>query len=326
MQARSAAPSRWQRPWRPRAALPCAHRTEKRCHRGAAPRASPSDSEFEGVAAGDEDVQRALEDQLRLQLKSEAIKESIKEDLRSKVEDLKQISEELQAKLDEGYRIEKFRNDLESQEALASAMEKFNELEDEIAAMKQQLQADREDLAAWERASAAARSKGLFFKNLYTPEPDAAAEGGEGRQPGGAGAAQRQGGQAAAAGSGRRFGGEIRGSLDPAAAEAARRVAAKVEAPAHEEVGSPLRLWLFAYMAAILALVVGQDLTTAAPSLGLDALYGVLGLVLGVNAWNERQVLASRRQDGGMNTTSSGGGGGGGGQQQRPPAAEGRQE
>jgi hypothetical protein len=61
----------------------------------ARPHASPSDSEFEGVPGGDEELQRALEDQLRLQLKSETIKESIREDLRSKVEDLKSISEEV---------------------------------------------------------------------------------------------------------------------------------------------------------------------------------------------------------------------------------------
>jgi len=60
-----------------------------------APCAAPSDSEFEGVSGGDEAVQAALEDQLRLQLKSEVIKESIKDDMRSKVEDLKQISEEV---------------------------------------------------------------------------------------------------------------------------------------------------------------------------------------------------------------------------------------
>ena len=46
--------------------------------------------------------------------------------------------------------------------------------------------------------------------------------------------------------------------MDPEAAAAARRVAAKVESPIEEEVGSPLRLWLFAYMAGVLALVVAQ--------------------------------------------------------------------
>lgn len=209
------------------------------------------------MPAGDAELQAAIEDQLRLQLKAEVIKESIKDDLRSKVEEMKQMGEEvgapharasvharrclrgvhgagaraacarmreraagatatrvaelvsgrpavrrgteaspcltaaptphtttrrrprraacaqLHAQLEEGYQIEKFRNDLESQEALvrpgvcncvcvywgrtqpsrlcarissttshpqATAMEKFNELEDEIAAMKQQLQ------------------------------------------------------------------------------------------------------------------------------------------------------------------------------------------
>jgi hypothetical protein len=200
----------------------------------------------------------------------------------------------------------------------ASAMEKFNELEDEIAAMKQQLQArgggggcrgtrgvggpcsrpavappgpatsifapsrarlsptqkppppppptpqpppqaDKEELAAWERASAAARSKGLFFKSLYTPEADesAAADGQ---------VKQQQGGGGGESGGGSRFRGQLRGSLDPEAAAAARRAAAKVEAPAHEEVGSPLRLWLFAYMAGVLALVVVQGGWRRAPA------------------------------------------------------------
>jgi hypothetical protein len=57
---------------------------------------SSSESEFEGVG-GDEAVQTALEEQLRLQLTSEVIKESIKDDLRSKVEDIKQIGEEVRA-------------------------------------------------------------------------------------------------------------------------------------------------------------------------------------------------------------------------------------
>jgi hypothetical protein len=114
------------------------------------------------------------------------------------------------------------------------------------------LQADREDLAAWERASATARSKGLFFKTLYAPEADAAAAAAQ-QQRGGGGSEARQ--PEGAAG---RFAGQVRGSLDPEAAEAARLAAAKVRTPAEREVGSPLRLWLFAYMAGVLALVVGQ--------------------------------------------------------------------
>lgn len=37
--------------------------------------------------------------------------------------------------------------------------------------------------------------------------------------------------------------------------------------------------------------VATADLSTADPSLGLDGLYTVLGLLLGVNAFNERTAL-----------------------------------
>jgi hypothetical protein len=48
------------------------------------------------------------------------------------------------------------------------------------AALPRPRQAQRAELAAWERASAEARSKGLFFKNLYAPQPGTAAGGGGG--------------------------------------------------------------------------------------------------------------------------------------------------
>lgn len=38
------------------------------------------------------------------------------------------------------------------------------------------------------------------------------------------------------------------------------------------------------------------DLAVASPSLGLDALYAVLGLILGFNAYNERALLATRKR------------------------------
>ena len=262
---------------------------------------------------------------------------------------------QLSAELDEGYRIEKFRNELETQETLvskrpcrsherqrvglavcgrglfgravrraphtacpgafktqASAMEKFNELEDEIAAMKQQLQvrmggaknhrvlprcrlavdmhlggcpfwhaaatctpcpnahqADREELAAWERASAEARSKGLFFKQLYAPPADSGADSTAGSK-GAAGSGGSGGSASDSSGpttGAERFAGQLLGTLDPEAAEIARQAAARVKLPAEEEVGSPIRLWLFAYMASALALVVGQGAT----QLGLPA-------------------------------------------------------
>lgn len=57
--------------------------------------ASPeSTSEFEGVG-GDKDVQEALMQQLRVQVETQTLKEEIKEDLKGKVEDLKQIGEDV---------------------------------------------------------------------------------------------------------------------------------------------------------------------------------------------------------------------------------------
>jgi hypothetical protein len=98
-------------------------------------------------------------------------------------------------------------------------------------------QADQEDLRAFENASASARSQGLFFKNLYQPEQEPQ------KQPG-------QGEDAASGGSRRN-----RMLIDPVAA---RQAAAVVASTAEDEVGSPFRMYLFGYMAAVLALVVLQ--------------------------------------------------------------------
>jgi hypothetical protein len=100
------------------------------------------------------------------------------------------------------------------------------------------LQADQEDLRAFETASASARSQGLFFKNLYQPEQDP-------QQPDG------QGEGAASSSSKRRN----RILIDPVAA---RQAAAAVASSAEDEVGHPFRMYLFGYMAAVLALVVMQ--------------------------------------------------------------------
>ena len=80
----------------PRAGWPVAGSFRRPVGHGSPPpaRASPSDSECEGVSPGDAALQSALEEQLRLRLKDEALKESIKEDIRFKVE------EELRSKVD----------------------------------------------------------------------------------------------------------------------------------------------------------------------------------------------------------------------------------
>jgi hypothetical protein len=99
------------------------------------------------------------------------------------------------------------------------------------------LQADQEDLRAFENASASARSQGLFFKNLYQPEQDPQQQQGQGE--GGASSSTKRN----------------RMLIDPVAA---RQAAAVVASTAEDEVASPFRMYLFGYMAAVLALVVLQ--------------------------------------------------------------------
>ncbi|WIA09961.1 hypothetical protein OEZ85_010173 [Tetradesmus obliquus] len=244
-------------------------------------RGSPEGSaEFEGVG-GDRDLQDALVQQLRVQVESQALKDEIKEDLRERVEGLKQIGEELIQQLDEELVIEKFRTDLESTQVLSDANEKLNELEEQLQQIKDQIKADQEDLRAFEVASASARSQGLFFKNLYQPEQDPQQQ-------------QEQGEGAASSSSSSK---RNRMLIDPVAA---RQAAAVVASSAEDEMASPFRMYLFGYMAAVLALVVLQDVATADPKFALDGLYAALGLLLGVNALNERralnQVLADKQR------------------------------
>uniref|UniRef100_A0A383V571 Uncharacterized protein n=1 Tax=Tetradesmus obliquus TaxID=3088 RepID=A0A383V571_TETOB len=242
-------------------------------------RGSPEGSaEFEGVG-GDRDLQDALVQQLRVQVESQALKDEIKEDLRERVEGLKQIGEELIQQLDEELVIEKFRTDLESTQVLSDANEKLNELEEQLQQIKDQIKADQEDLRAFEVASASARSQGLFFKNLYQPEqdPQQQQEQGEGAASSSSSSSKRN-----------------RMLVDPVAA---RQAAAVVASSAEDEMASPFRMYLFGYMAAVLALVVLQDVTTADPKFALDGLYAALGLLLGVNALNERRALSQVLQD-----------------------------
>ncbi len=72
----------------------------------------------------------------------------------------------------------------------ADALAQFQELDDEIQGIRDQLRADQQDLAAFEARSASQRNSSLFFKQLYQgPADKGGAEGGAGAA---AAAAQRQ--------------------------------------------------------------------------------------------------------------------------------------
>eukprot|EP00879_Flechtneria_rotunda_P030311 GHRR01032931.1.p1 GENE.GHRR01032931.1~~GHRR01032931.1.p1 ORF type:complete len:196 (+),score=109.01 GHRR01032931.1:454-1041(+) len=157
----------------------------------------------------------------------------------------------------------------------SEANEKFNELEEQLQQIKDQIKADQADLRAFEVSSANARSQGLFFRSLYQPEADEDAD--------------TDSSNMAAAGSKSSSSSnskQLQKLLDPNAA-----AAAVVASPAKQEMASPFRMYLFGYMAAVLALVVVQDLLSTSSKPGLDGLYGMIGLLLGLNAYRERQTL-----------------------------------
>lgn len=112
------------------------------------------------------------------------------------------------------------------------------------------LQADQDELRRFEASSAAARSQGLFFKNLYQPTAEEDQQGGSSSS-----------GSVAVGSSGSSSGGSSTRAtpLDPATRKAAAVVASTAEA----EVSSPFRMYLFGAMAAVLALVVGQGKSAA---------------------------------------------------------------
>eukprot|EP00775_Hariotina_reticulata_P012765 gene12765-12894_t len=239
-------------------------------------RAMPgSSSEYDGVE-GNQDVQDALMQQLRVQIENQTLKEEIRDDLKGKVEGIKQISDELLEQLDAELDIEKFRAELESSQVLSEANEKFNELEEQLQQIKDQIKADQADVRAFETSSAAARSQGLFFKNLYQPpaeEDENGVSSSSSSEPLSSTNASIR-----------------KPLLDPAGT---RQAAAIVTSSAEEEVSSPFRMYLFGYMAAVLVLVVMQDVSGAAPNYGLDGLYGALALLLGVNSFHERKALVA---------------------------------
>jgi hypothetical protein len=110
-------------------------------------------------------------------------------------------------------------------------------------------QADQADVRAFEASSAAARSQGLFFKNLYElpAEEDEDGSSSSGSSSGSSSSSSKPLTSPS--------GGIRKPLLDPAGA---RQAAAVVTSSAEEEVSSPFRLYLFGCMAAVLVLVVMQ--------------------------------------------------------------------
>jgi hypothetical protein len=168
--------------------------------------------------------------------------------------DVDQHTRILQAKeeFDRLAELSKARADLAFDSALADLNAEAAEFEAQLKASREELTASEQDFDQWENDLAVNRSEGQFFQSLYQKDK---------KRPAGADAAQLQ----------------------------AR--ARKVVEPARQEIGSPLRFYLFLFLVAILGADVGADLLTEEPSAGPDVLYTVLAFLAGWLAINERRMM-----------------------------------
>jgi len=242
-------------------------------------RAAPDKDDDEPVG-GNSKVQDDLVDLISLEVAKAKVRDDMQKDLEQRKENMRKIGEELMEQLEKKIELDKMRMDLATSASLADTLQQFKELDDEVQKIRDELQADQADLAAFEARSTSARNQGLFFQQLYKPDVTAGSD-----EPG-AGAA---GGAASGTSSS--------GSSSTLEPQVVRALQHQITEPARRELASPLRLYVFTYLAIVLACVVASDVGGGAPDLGLDALYGVLCGLLGVNAWNERAALAAQQQE-----------------------------
>ncbi|PNW76843.1 hypothetical protein CHLRE_11g478528v5 [Chlamydomonas reinhardtii] len=276
-----------------------------------------TNAEFEKpLAGGNTEVQETLADVVQMEVRRVRARAELEADMEERKQQLRAMGEEMKAALAREYELDRQRAEMGANYHMSEALSQLDDVEADIRRIKEQLQADKADLAAWEVRSAEERSKGLFFKSLYAVEK-------EKRQPVGKsipGYYRKQREAAAAAG---QEGAEAEPGSSTWDAEAVAAAAERPLSAASKQVRSPFRLYLFSYLSAFLALVVVNDLAVvaqadpAAAAVGhavwKDVLYGALSSGLALVAARERAALGQAQDlmlDGIRRTTTSGSGSG----------------
>ena len=170
--------------------------------------------------------------------------------------------------------LDKARAELASNLSLSETLDRFKEVEDEVQAVRDQLQLDKKELEEWEEKQAAARNQGLFFQKLYKVKDKRISDASDG------------------SGGDELEGEGSRSRLDEGDEEERKaRAISKIRLPANREIMSPWRSWVYLYLCLVLTLVVLQDLIDAqSPSFALDAFYGGLAALMAFTAWKERSM------------------------------------
>ncbi len=147
----------------------------------------------------------------------------------------------------------KMRGDVAFDSALADINKEAADFEEQLRRSREEQAAKDAEFDMWETDLAASRSEGQFFKSLYQTDP---------KKP-----------------------------VGDVSSEMVRQRAQRVTEPAQQEMGSPLRFYLFLALAFLLAADVGADISSDQPSLGPDLLYSALAALAVWLAFNERRTL-----------------------------------
>ena len=231
-----------------------------------------------GEVGGNSEIQDALDTVMQMSVRKARVKEDILADLETKKDKLRSIGEELTEEFAREIELDKARAEMASNMSLSETLDRFQEVEDEVQAVRDQLMADKRDLEEWEDKQATSRNQGLFFQKLYK------VKGRRGRST--SGEPLKEGESE----------GQVQGSLawdqDVEDENELRAMSiSKVKKPAEKEVSSPWRSWVYVYLCVVLLLVMAQDLIDSdTPSFALDALYGGLAGLMGFTAWRERSM------------------------------------
>lgn len=125
---------------------------------------------------GDKRVQdelvQLLRSQINIHVSNQSLKDEVRQGMKQKQEELKKILEEkvideFNEEVDRERQLEMMRLDLSANSALSDAVRQFDELEEDIGWLKSQRKAREAEQQKFEAEAAEARSRGLFFKNLY---------------------------------------------------------------------------------------------------------------------------------------------------------------
>lgn len=164
---------------------------------------------------------------------------------------LKSLADEAKEEIEKIAELGRLRGEIAFDSALADINKEANEFEEQLRKSREEMEKRDKEFDTWEENLAVKRSEGQFFKTLYQTDK---------KKP---------------------LGDDV---------NQLRERANKVTEPARDEMGSPVRFYLFLVLAFLLAADVGADMASDDPSIGPDVLYTALAALAAWLAFQEKQT------------------------------------